>query len=102
MWGLLGTFGPDCLESLIPETYASGGSLSSSVVPYGPDMEPGAAFHSNSKPILFTWVPLGNFLRLFKNRFHSHCEGFCLFLCPFLPFFLFLIFPTIIDCLNQF
>ena len=32
MWEPPGTFSPDCLESLTPETYASGGSLSSSVV----------------------------------------------------------------------
>ena len=36
---------------------------------------------------LFTWVPLGIFLRLFKNGFHSHYEGFCLILCLSLPFF---------------
>ena len=34
---------PDCLESPTPETYASGGSLSSSVVLCRPDMELGAA-----------------------------------------------------------
>ena len=50
---------------------------------------------------LFTWVPLGIFLRLFKNGFHSHFEGFRLFLCLSLPFFLFLTFPTMIDCLSQ-
>ena len=49
MWGSLGTFSPDCLESLAPETYASGGSLSSSVVPCRPDMELGVA-----------WMPEGN------------------------------------------
>ena len=54
-----------------------------------------------ASPSLFTWAPLGIFLRLFKNIFHSHGEGFRLFLCLFLPFFLFLIFPTIIDCLSQ-
>ena len=43
VWGPPGTFSPDCLESLTPETYASGESLSSSVVLYRPDMEPGAA-----------------------------------------------------------
>ena len=41
MWGPPGTFSPDCLESLTPETYASGGSLSSNVVPCRPDVEPG-------------------------------------------------------------
>ena len=54
-----------------------------------------------ASPSLFTWVPLGIFLRLFKNVFYSHCKGFRLFLCLFLPFFLFLILPTIIDCLSQ-
>ena len=58
-------------------------------------------FLSNSKPSLFTWVSLGIFLRLFKSSFHSRCEGFGLFLCLFLPFFLFFIFPTIIDYLSQ-
>ena len=32
---------PDCLESPTPETYTSGGSLSSSVVLCRPDLEPG-------------------------------------------------------------
>ena len=41
--GTPGTFSPDCLESQTPETYASGGSLSSSVVPCRLDMEPRAA-----------------------------------------------------------
>ena len=54
-----------------------------------------------ASPSLFTWVPLGTFLRLFKKVFHSHCEGFHLFLCLSLPFFLFLIFPTVIDHLSQ-
>ena len=40
MWGPPGTFSPDCLESPTLETYASGGSLSSSVVLCRPDMEP--------------------------------------------------------------
>ena len=39
MWGPPGTFSPDCLESLTPETYASEGSLSSSVVLCRLDME---------------------------------------------------------------
>ena len=43
MWGPPGTFSPDCLEGLTPETYASGGSLSSSVVLCRLDMEPGMA-----------------------------------------------------------
>ena len=43
MWGPLGTFSPDCLESPIPGAYTSGGSLSSSVVLYRLDRELGAA-----------------------------------------------------------
>ena len=39
-----------------------------------------------ASPSLFTWVPLGIFLRLLKNVFHSHGEGFCLFLCLFFAF----------------
>ena len=54
-----------------------------------------------ANPSLFTWVPLGIFLREFKNGFHSHCKGFHLFLCLSLPFFLSLIFPAVIDCLSQ-
>ena len=37
-------------------------------------------------PSLFTWAPLGIFLRLFKNVFHSQGEGFRLFLCLFVSF----------------
>ena len=44
-----GTFSPDCLESLTPETYASGDSLSSSVVLRGLDME-----------LVVAWMPEGN------------------------------------------
>ena len=43
VWGPPGTFSPDCLESLTPKTYASEGSLSSSVVLCRLDMEPGVA-----------------------------------------------------------
>ena len=43
VWGPPGTFSPDCLESPTPETYASGGSLSFSVILCRPDMELGAA-----------------------------------------------------------
>ena len=113
VWGPPCTFGPDCLESQTPETYASGYSLSSRVVLCRPDMELGALRHLRAIPLempllstaiaspsLFIWVPLGIFLRLFKNGFHSHYEGFHLFLCLFF-FFIFLIFPTIIDCLSQ-
>ena len=52
-------------------------------------------------PSLFTWVPLGIFLRLFRNGSHTHCEGFRLFLCLFCLFFFFFIFPNIIDCRSQ-
>ena len=48
-----------------------------------------------ASPSLLSWVPLGIFPRLFKNGFHSHCEGFHVFLCLSLPLFLFLIFPTL-------
>ena len=40
-----------------------------------------------ASPSLFTWVPLGIFLRLFKNGSDSHYKGFRLFLCLFLSFF---------------
>ena len=73
MWGILGTFSPDCIESLGPETYTSGGSVSSSVVPCRQDMEPEqlrclrAIFLEvpllstvTVSPSLFTWVS-GNF-----------------------------------------
>ena len=114
MWGPLGTFSPDCLESPTPETYASEGSLSSSVVLCRLDMEWGGGRVGGGRqlrclraiplempllstgiasPSLFTWVPLGIFLWLFKNVFHSRCEGFCLFLCLF--YFAFLSFPHI-------
>ena len=102
MWGPPGTFSPHGLESQTPETYASGGSLSSSVVTCRPDLEPGRLrclraiplempllSTAIASPSLFTWVPLGIFLRLFKNGFHSHCEGFRLFLRFSLPFFFF-------------
>lgn len=102
--GTPGTFSPDCLESSTRETYTSGGILSSSVVLCRPDMEPGRLrclraiplevpllSTAVASPSLFTWAPLGIFLRLFKNVFHSHGEGFCLFLC----LFAFLSFPHI-------
>ena len=46
-----------------------------------------------ASPSLFTWVLLGIFLRLFKKVFHSHCEGFRLFLYLFFAFFSFLHIP---------
>ena len=109
MWGPPGTFSLDCLESPTLETYASGGSLSSSVVLCRPDMELGGGGGEGvwlrclraiplevpllstiiASPSLFTWAPLGIFLRLFKNIFHSHGEGFRLFLCLFFAFLFF-------------
>ena len=99
MWGPPGTFSPDCLGSPTPETYASEGSLSSSVVLCRLDMELRqlrclkvipfvVSFLSTAilNPSLFIWVPLGLFLELLKNVFHSHCEGFRLFLGLFLAF----------------
>ena len=98
MWGPPGTFSPDCLESPTLETYASGGSLSSSVVFCRPDMELGwlrclrailleVPLLSTviASPSLFTWVPLGIFFRLFKNGSDSHYKGFCLFRCLSFP-----------------
>ena len=41
MWGPLGTFSPDCPESLTLRAYTSEGNLSSNVVLYRSDMEPG-------------------------------------------------------------
>ena len=78
MWGPLGTFSPVYLESPTPETYASGGSLSSSVVicRHGAGalrclkaipLEVPLLSTVIASPSLFTWVPLGIFLRLFKN-----------------------------------
>ena len=97
MWGPPGTFSLDCLESPTPETYASGGNPSSSVVPRRPDIAPGAVRHLRAIPLevlevpllstvianpsLFTCVPPEIFLRLFKNGSDSHYKGFHLFLC---------------------
>ena len=44
-----------------------------------------------ASPSLFTWAPLGIFLRLFKNVFHSHGEAAFVFFF----FFAFLSFPHI-------
>ena len=46
-----------------------------------------------ASPSLFTWAPLGIFLRLFKNVFHGYGEGFSLFLCNFFAFLSFLHIP---------
>ena len=43
VWGPPGTFSPDCPESLTPGAYTSGDSLSSSVILFRPDGEPGMA-----------------------------------------------------------
>ena len=86
MWGPPGIFSPDCLESSTPETYASGGSLSSNVVLCRRDMELGwlrclkaillempLLSKVMTSPSFFIWAPHGIFLRLFKNGSHSHC-----------------------------
>ena len=74
MWGPPGTFSPDYPESPTPEAYASGGSLSSSVVLYRPDgeLERLRCLRETSLEMpllsivitslsLFAWVPLGIF-----------------------------------------
>ena len=108
MWGPPGTFSPDGLESQTPETCG----VSPPVWPFADrtwsrgrlrglraiPLEMPLLSTAIASPPLFTCVPLGIFLRLFKNGFHSHCEGFRLLLRLSLPFFLFLIFRTIIDC----
>ena len=99
MWGSPGTFIPDCLESWTPESYTSEGSLSSSVVladrTWSQEqlrclrailLEVTLLSTVIASPSFFIWVPLGNFLRLFKNSSDSQYKGFCLFLCLFLPF----------------
>ena len=40
-----------------------------------------------TSPSLFTWVPLGIFLRLFQSRFNSHCWCFSLLPDFFFPYF---------------
>ena len=42
VWGPLGSFSPDCFESLTPGAYTSEEGLSSSMVLYRLDREPGA------------------------------------------------------------
>ena len=100
MWGPLGTFSPDCLESpplkpmplgavslpvwsFADRTWSRGRLRCLRAIP----LKVLLLFTVIASPFLFTWVPLGIFFRLFKSVFHSHCEGFCLFLCLFLPFF---------------
>ena len=39
-----------------------------------------------TSPSLFTWVPLGIFLRLFQSRSNSHCWGFSLSLVFFVSY----------------
>ena len=78
VWAPPGTFSPNCLESLTPGTYTSEGSLFSSMVLCRQDMQPWTLrclraimlemllLSAVTSPPLFTWVPLGNFLRLFE------------------------------------
>ena len=74
MWGPLGTFSPGCLENPTTGTYASGGSLSSSVAPYrqtwswGPlrclraiPLEALLLSTEIASPSPFTWVSPGIF-----------------------------------------
>ena len=106
MWGPPGTFSPDCLESPIRKptplgavsllvwsfadwTWSWGRLRCLRAIP----LEVPLLSTVIASPSLFTWAPLGIFLRLFKNGFHSHGEGFRLFLCLF--FFAFLSFPHI-------
>ena len=108
VWGPLGTFSPVCLESPTPETFASGGSLSSSVVLCRWDrgrlrclkavlLEMPLLSTVIASPSLFTWVPLGIFLRLFQSRSNSHCWGFSLSTGSFF-FFLVYFHPHILYC----
>ena len=59
-----------------------------------------------ARPSLFTWVPLGIFLGLFKNGSDSHYKGFLLFLClcflsfPHIPYHNRLSEPVTIDYLK--
>ena len=80
MWGPPGTFSPDCLESLTPETYASG-AVSLPVSSFADwtwsqgwliclraiPLEVPLLSTVIANPSLFTWVPLGIFLWLFKK-----------------------------------
>ena len=54
-----------------------------------------------TSPALFSWVPLGIFLRLFQSRSNSLCWGFSLLPGSFLPLIFFLVFSTIIYSLSQ-
>ena len=86
MWGPPGTFSPDCLESPTPETYTSGGSLSSrwsfadQTWSWGRVrclrailLEVPLLSTVIASPSLFTWLPLDIFLfRLIHSSFHSH------------------------------
>ena len=82
MCGPLGTFSLDCLQSPTLETYASEGSLSSSVVFCRLEWSWGWLRCLRAIPLevpllstviasttLFIWVPLGIFLRPFKRVF---------------------------------
>ena len=85
MCGPLGTFSPDCPESLTSGAYTSGGSLSSSVVFAGWTWIQGQLRSLRAIPLevpllstvianpcLSTWVLLGTFLRLSQNGSDCH------------------------------
>ena len=89
MWGPPDTFSPYCLESLTlgPTPWRA---VSSPLWSFGDWtwsrgwlrslrailLEMPLLSTVIASPSLFTWDPLGIFLRLFKNVFHSHGEGF--------------------------
>ena len=86
VWGPLGTFSPDCPESLTPGAYNSGASLYFSVFLHNQTGSQGQLRHLRATwfemPLLstvlaslalFTWAPLGIFLfRLTHGSFPSH------------------------------
>ena len=112
MWGPLGTFSPDCLESPTPGPYTLEGSFLSSVVLCRPDMELGGRLkHLRvillevsllstviASPSLFTWVPLGSFSGKFKADLKVIVQASVF---PSLFMTLLLLLPAIIDCLSH-
>ena len=96
----LGKFSPDCPESLTPGACASEGSLSSGVVLYRLNREPGWLRYLRAilldRPLLFIAITSPSspgflwafFRRLFQSRSNSHAGAsvFCLALV-FLPIF---------------
>ena len=100
VWGPLGTFSPDCLQSLIPGAYTTEDSLFS-IWSFADQtwskgwlrclrailLEIPVLSTVIPSPSLFTWVTLGIFLRLFQSRSDSHCWGFSLSTGSFFFFF---------------